>query len=227
MYNRICGDPAYSKPLALPWLQLWTLESTCGWGLGMKWWLETWSLTLSTCSQLQHLILNLQQSPHLALSSCYVVLALVMSPNLREIWWFFKLSRNMHLTFVALAVANFCMFDLYDNWITCPLPFLAYYLSTRCLSQCVRTQQALNKHLLNERMCILLWIFHCVNDEINVLCIATYCLQTQSPRQTRLHPIPYTLSSAHSTDFYKNIYHSPYNTIVVFNPYTPSLSLRL
>lgn len=66
---------------------------------------------------------------------------------------------------------------------------------------------------MNGRMCILLWIFHFVNEEINVRGAATYRLQTRLPPQTQLHPISFTLSSACSADFHKTHLHSPYNAL--------------
>lgn len=141
------GGACLLQTPSLPMPPALELESMHEWALWWSWGLESWSMTLAKCSQLSHQILSLNRvhNEHFlpAAWSQQRLSPLEKYPD-------FKLFSNAHVTFVALAVANFCMFDLYDNWITCPLPFLAYYISTRCRSQCLRTQQALNKHLLNE-----------------------------------------------------------------------------
>lgn len=50
--HNIGGDSVYSTLLALLCPQCWPLESIYEWGFVMKSWLETWSLTLTTCSLL-------------------------------------------------------------------------------------------------------------------------------------------------------------------------------
>lgn len=69
-------------------------------------------MTLAKCSQLSHQILSLSR-----VHNDHFLPAAWSQQHLSPLEKYpdFKLFSNAHVTFVALAVANFCMFDLYDN----------------------------------------------------------------------------------------------------------------